>query len=133
MMQKIKYRVYHNSNVKKDSGFLSNHFGLRYSFQEEMFCLDAFFDREPAFFIQQFTGLLDKNGKEIYEGDICLYTPPEINIGVTSCYFEIYWKENGFFASNDKINISWMLDKDFCSNNLQIVGNIFENKELLEK
>jgi len=67
----------------------------------------------------QYTNLKDKNGKEIYEGDII----KEIDHNLT-----IEWINNGFWCKGgDGSNI---MPSEECR---EIIGNIYENPELLEK
>ena len=85
--------------------------------------------------LMQFTGLLDKNGKEIYEGDILCFSPTygtySIMAGVPYSkekhISQIIWKKMGFGLENepDFRIIKW--------SDVEVIGNIYENPELLIK
>lgn len=96
------------------------------------FCLNGSLSFDN-FELMQFTGLKDKNGKEIYESDI-LKTK---FIGFYEVKFGLYDNiesyddavcGNGFYL-NDKENFfKHFYDSEDC----EIIGNIFENPELLK-
>ena len=71
--------------------------------------------------IGQFTGLRDKNGNEIYEGDI---------IRNESCKGIVVYKNGAFVLDLGKSCGCIYL---FCLDSLLVVGNIYDNPELLEE
>lgn len=75
--------------------------------------------------LMQSTGLFDKNNKEIFEGDIVLV--------LGSLYTVFYDNEKGSYRlkpHDDRWNVDYM--SNFAhSGNFEVVGNIYENKELL--
>lgn len=81
--------------------------------------------------IMQFTGLLDKNGKEIYEGDIVSIMDCEPSL-YKICYWEQCFKWGVENLGKDPS--CWVNDnlEEFEDYHLEVVGNIYENHELLE-
>ena len=78
----------------------------------------------PNLEIMQFTGLLDRNGKEIYEGDILKY------------YGEVVWiaQSASFRVNPTRDNADISFTESFLNiDDSEIAGNIFENPELLNK
>jgi uncharacterized phage protein (TIGR01671 family) len=99
------------------------------------------------YIIQQYTGLKDKNGKEIYEGDIITFDeyPNGIFVVGWSVYEEVGWS---LFVKNINAILSVYEPLAYTFNGIElyeeypvsyfvqngytVIGNIFENPELLK-
>lgn len=73
---------------------------------------------------EQFTGLLDKNGMEIYEGDIVLLH--DHPTGVDDCKTFVSFRAGCFVADFNGITLN-----DYGTAWIQVIGNIHQNPELL--
>ena len=69
--------------------------------------------------VGQFTGLTDKNGNEIYEGDVLSKEP----------FLKVTFENGGFCFSNDLLSGSDRLSQERVGR-LSIIGNIHENPEI---
>ena len=128
--REIKFRVWDKFQNK----FLDHSCYFNSKDFNEFTAFDRYFKcDEEGCILQQYTGLKDKNGREIYEGDIVQYNRRSSYDGIN---FEVKWSED---------NWGWVLvskNKDYLVNErtpegyryefIEIVGNIFENPDLLK-
>ena len=87
--------------------------------------IDGDFYDKKEITLMQYTGLHDKNGKEIYEGDIV----ESFFVDTDEAGNEIY-KYYIMEVKYDEILCSYKIDKFM---NLEVIGNVYENKELLNE
>lgn len=103
-MREIKFRIWSKKTGKFISPVLPQKFHL----------LPNLYD------VQQFTGLTDRLGVEIYEGDILTDTslsePHVIIVDFSDDYY-------GFYP---------MCSREFDNKSLEVIGNIYENPELIK-
>lgn len=79
----------------------------------------------------QYTGLKDANGKEIYEGDIVKY----FDWSTEPSFTEVKWQDDltGFYPFADHPNNCGCCGKGLLAEGIEVVGNIYENPEILER
>lgn len=151
-MREIDYRVYDKDDNKiyKVSGFINGLPFIDWSYDndfEEYSIQDHYIVKNGE--LMQYTGIKNKNGKEIYEGDIVVLSEIIYNNcskseieGVNSYIGEIvnykglcmcvkYKDKNGDTLYRPLYLLEQDITSDDCS--LAIIGNIYENEDLLEK
>jgi uncharacterized phage protein (TIGR01671 family) len=82
------------------------------------------FEEGNGFQVMQYTGIKDKNGKDIYEGDIVETPAGQI---ATVDYSENHYQ--GFICN--EVSTDWHWNLNVLT--VEVIGNIFENPEILEK
>lgn len=142
-MREIKFRVYldkmyyqneyneYNTNLVGIDFFNKTVTFAAYTDGEEVDNLEKYsFDENDFLYkkdlkIMQYSGLKDKNNKEIYEGDIVTLH--------NSRYKVIFNMEQARFVLRDD---KFEMEIPFTNNNnerMEIIGNIYENPELMEE
>lgn len=109
------------------------------------------FRLKSVFTLMQYTGLKDKNGKEIYEGDIVKFIKLERKEGSTfeeatgkdwekaynkiPCFGKVLWSNNEakFYVRGKEEAFYDNMGSKFSWNELEVIGNIYENKKLLKE
>ncbi len=117
-MRELKFRVWDTQNkcyVENKNG------GIEWSIWE----LEHLLEYRDRVIIEQYTGLKDKNGKEIYEGDIVVntyYDDDEM--------YKVLWADDSVAFGMESLDDMELYKLPLES--LEVIGNIHENHELLE-
>lgn len=124
-MRDIKFRAWDIQNQEMTSAPMRNIYRNKYSLFGDIYLLQKeMFKDTVRVELMQYTGLKDKNDVEIYEGDI-------VNVnhcGGTPRYEKVKFYANAGFASVHPFTDS---GHHWSSYRCEIVGNIYENKDLL--
>ena len=125
-MREIKFRVWNNIAKKYiDSRYVSIS-GLGLLHVAKRIIKNCFRPphtrKNPWFIVEQYTGLKDKNGTEIYEGDILID-----DAGEPIEYWVVKFSYGGFVGE-----CAGVTEHLFELANLEVVGNVHKSPELLE-
>jgi uncharacterized phage protein (TIGR01671 family) len=127
-MRELKFRVWDNKNKK----FLpESHFAILGS-GKVIVTLSGYYEHftnktQDDYVVQQYTGLKDKNGKGVYEGDILSHGGKigTMYYNADRAGFVLEWE----YSSHEQNYVNLTCDVAYESVN---AGNMFENKELLK-
>ncbi len=125
-MRELKFRAWDGAKIRYDvTGFEhgnANEMSIIFLDGDPFAIDDTFVSaigiREKAI-VMQYTGLKDKNGKEIYEGDV-LEDSEHFYSRVEWCQTHCMWYASDYGSL-----------EEFTQDNVAVIGNIHENPELL--
>lgn len=138
MYREIKFRAYCGETVGMEYNVVAGKFGAFYARvdTEDSACLNPTSIYPESVPIMQYTGLIDKKGKEIYEGDI-VEIVKDIQTGDGIIGVVEYSKDLALFelkinlGENGTATVFSRQDKKGRNVNRKVIGNIHDNPELI--
>lgn len=122
-MKAIKFRGKRMNNNKWVYGYFGKDYSERCIISNYLNASNEAWEVIPET-IGQFTGLLDKNGKEIYEGDILQNTPREVQ-------YKVYWSKDMHAWFVERINYGSKEPLCCLDDKFEVIGSIYDNPELI--
>lgn len=134
-MREILFKAKRKDNGKWFDGYYQKRYDLLGNEEHLIFHIDSYTAWEYAevdpYTLCQFTGLFDKNGNKIWENDILMahldeYYPEDVT------YETVEWGVAGWVGHETGSTDREYLD-EFDLEHFEVVGNIFDNPELLQE
>lgn len=134
-MKELKFRIWdnsHNEFIRPDYGLI----GFCYPLDGRIAVLTPNSEPIEDCGIEQYTGIKDKNGKDIYEGDVVKVNDDFDKYGLNAGeIYEVYFNAGGFRCKPKYESSITRGDKGFWmddGNDYEVIGNVHENDDLME-
>ena len=131
-MRKIKFRgipTDNNTSYDKEDGFVEGSLIVIDNIKRDDYAI-CMIEVIPET-VRQYTGLKDKNGKEIYEGDIVSFNLKSDSEGQP--YIIGYIEYQTTFSGYRIMSFEGSFALDYNIKDIEVIGNIYDNPELLKK
>lgn len=151
--REIKFRAWYHHKHNSDNGWMEYlELGINELYQDVFLLAKDFprsgtghyvplkgFRHEKDFALMQYTGLKDKEGVEIYEGDILKWWVDSVN-EFSKYPLIVVWEQSGFTLFSKLFSRFGLPDGSQCTveqargymRDSEVIGNIYENPELLD-
>lgn len=137
-----KFRVWLKPTYEHKCEFMDRYGKKLPDLECRLYTQDVFFDDTwldtdgyEDIIVEQYTGLKDKNGKEIYEGDIIIETISGVEDYDVIQAYEVYWDDDTLcWGVRGTKGFNYNLHSELYETNMsrEVIGTIHENPELLD-
>ena len=132
-MREIKFRAWHK--FAKQMLYMDKHTKLTFYWDCGGWLMDEGISRAISTevgILMQYTGLHDKNGKEIYEGDI-IKGLRDADLDYSQEITQVEYRGSAFVEGYFGRPLDVYTSSYHYGNTLEVIGNIYENPELLKE